>query len=163
MSSWMVSHDFEHDYVSESGTCLQNRSCDQKEALVTHYVGPKVHLPSSPTYVVLDTGRTRSMRNRSALQKLEAIAPQHGNDIKDFPCETRFKFADSGTSSVSESCVLTFPTFPPCRTQVDILETGDVPILLSLPQMKDSGMSLELHADGDLLTRPAFNMYRATP
>ena len=30
------------------------------------------------------------------------------------------------------SCLLHFPTIPPCSTKVDVLETRDVPFLLSL-------------------------------
>ena len=37
-----------------------------------------------------------------------------------------------------------FPTIPPCSTKVYVLETGDVPILFSLSQMKNLGMTIEL-------------------
>ena len=34
--------------------------------------------------------------------------------------------------------------------KVDVLETGDVPILFSLPQMKNLGVTIELDPKGDL-------------
>ena len=43
-----------------------------------------------------------------------------------------------------ESCIFHFPTIPPCSTKVDVLETGEVPILFSLSQMKNLGMTIEL-------------------
>ena len=41
-------------------------------------------------------------------------------------------FANSLTETCWESCVIKFPTTPPCSTRVDVFETGNVPILLSL-------------------------------
>ena len=37
-----------------------------------------------------------------------------------------------------------FPTIPPCSAKVDVLETGGVPILFSLSQMKNLGMTVGL-------------------
>ena len=55
--------------------------------------------------------------------------------------------------------VIHFPTTPPCATRVDVLETGDVPILSSLPQMKNLGTTIELDPIGDKTSCPAFGMY----
>ena len=48
-----------------------------------------------------------------------------------------------------ESCIIHFPTAPPCSTKVNVLETGDVPILFSLPQMKNVVMTTALDPKGD--------------
>ena len=40
-----------------------------------------------------------------------------------------------------------------------MLETGDVPILFSLSQMKNMGKTIELDPKGDKLTCPAFGLY----
>ena len=40
-----------------------------------------------------------------------------------------------------ESCIIHFPTAPPCSTKVDVLETGEVPIFFSFPQMRNLGMT----------------------
>ena len=48
-------------------------------------------------------------------------------------------FANSEGETCRENCLIHFPTTPPCSTRVDVLETGDVPILFSLLQMQKSG------------------------
>ena len=58
-------------------------------------------------------------------------------------------FANSETETCWESCIIHFPTTPPCSTRVDVLETCNVPILLSLPHMKNLGMTSELDPKGD--------------
>ena len=96
------------------------------------------------TYVVLDLGCTPSMASRRTINAFAREVPKHGITVTYRPCRTTFVFADSGKGTVNESCVLTFTTRPPCATQVDILEKGSVPILLSLPQMRNLGISLNL-------------------
>ena len=46
-----------------------------------------------------------------------------------------------------------------CSTKVDVLETGNVPILFSLPQMKILGMTVELDPKGDKIKCPTFGLY----
>ena len=54
---------------------------------------------------------------------------------------------------------------PPFSTKVDVLETSDVPILfsdtlsLSLSQVNNLGMTVELDPKGDKITCPAFGLY----
>ena len=57
-----------------------------------------------------------------------------------------------------ESCIIHFPTTPPCSTIVDVLETGNVPILFSLSQMKKLGMTMEFDPEGDKITCPALGL-----
>ena len=52
-----------------------------------------------------------------------------------------------------------FPTTPPCSTRVGVLETGDVPVLFSPPQVKNLGMTGELNPKGDKFTCAAFGLY----
>ena len=68
-------------------------------------------------------------------------------------------FAKSETETCWESCIIHFPTTPLCSTRVDVLETGDVPVLFSLPEMKNLEMTIELDPKGDKITCPAFGMY----
>ena len=51
------------------------------------------------------------------------------------------------------------PTKPPCSTRVDVLETGNVPFLFSLPQMKNLGTTVELDPKGDKITCQAFGLH----
>ena len=68
-------------------------------------------------------------------------------------------FANSETETGMESCIINFPTTPPCSTKVDVLGTGDVPILFSLSQMKNLGATTELDPKGDKITCLAFGLY----
>ena len=70
-----------------------------------------------------------------------------------------FVFANSGTETWRESCIIHFPITQLCSTRVDVLETGDVPILYSLPQMQNLGITLELAPKGAKITCPAFGLY----
>ena len=55
----------------------------------------------------------------------------------------------SEIESCCESCITQFPTKLSCSTRVDVLETGDVPILFSLPQMNNLGITIEFDPKGD--------------
>ena len=68
-------------------------------------------------------------------------------------------FANSETETCKESCIIHFPTNPPCSTKFDVLETGEVPILFSLSQMKNLGTTIELDPKRDKITCPAFGLY----
>ena len=95
-------------------------------------------------YVVLDLGCTKSMGSRRAVQAFEWQAWYHGITVSWKPCYTEMSFANSATE-ILEWCVdITFPTTPPVTTTVDVHESGDIPILMSLPQMMNLGFKLEL-------------------
>ena len=53
-------------------------------------------------------------------------------------------FANSEAETCRENCLVHFPTTPTCSTRVDVLETGDVPMLFFLLQMQNLGITLEL-------------------
>ena len=74
-------------------------------------------------------------------------------------CNESFVFANSETETCQESCIIHFPTTPPRSTRVDVLETGDVPILFSLLQMKNLGVTIELDPKGDKISCPAFDLH----
>ena len=79
----------------------------------------------NPTYVILDLGCTRSMASRAAITAFAREAPRYGIRMKMVKCLTHFIFADSRKETVKESCIISFPTEPPCKTQVDILVCTD--------------------------------------
>ena len=70
-----------------------------------------------------------------------------------------FVFAHSETATCVESCIIQFPTRPPFSTVVDVLETGDVPILFSRPRMRNLGMTIELDPQGIKITCSTFGLY----
>ena len=73
-------------------------------------------------------------------------------------CNKSIVFAISGTETCVESGIIHYPPTP-CLTVVDVVETSDVPILFSLPQMRNFGMTIELDPQGDEITCPAFGLY----
>ena len=104
-----------------------------------------LELAHHPTHVVLDLGCTRSIGSRTAIRRFSKYSLYCGITTEFCPCNKSFVFANSETETCRESCILHFPTIPPCSTRVDVLETGDGPILFSLPQMKNLGMTIELN------------------
>ena len=70
-----------------------------------------------------------------------------------------FVFANPEAETCRENCLIHFPSTPPCSTRVDVLETGDVPILFSLLQMQNLGIILELDPKVAKITCPAFGLY----
>ena len=74
------------------------------------------------------------------------------------PCCTKFSFADSQASRCYERLIIHYPTSPPCRTEVDTLEEGTVPILISLQQMRNLYMFFRHTPDCDYITCAAFGL-----
>ena len=118
-----------------------------------------LNLANHPTHVVLDLGCTRSIGSRSAIERFKKHAWYYRITTEFCRCNKSFVFANSETETCIESCIIHFPTTPPCSTKVDVLETGDVPILFSLSQMKNLGTTIELDPEANQITFPAFGMY----
>ena len=112
-----------------------------------------LNLANHPTHVVLDLGCTRSIGSRAAIETFKKHAWYYGIMMKFCRCNKSFVFPYSETETCMESCIIQFPTAPPCSTKVDVLETGDVPILFSLPQMRNLGTTIELDPKGAILAQ----------
>ena len=97
-----------------------------------------LNLARHPTHVVPDLGCTRSIGSRTAIRRFQKSALHYGITTEFFLCNKPFVFANSETETCLESRTIHFPTTPPCSTK-DVLETGDVPILFSLPKIKNLG------------------------
>ena len=117
------------------------------------------NLANHPTHVVLGLGCTRSVGSRAAVRRFQKHALYYGITTEFCRCNTSFVFANSETESCWENCIIHFPTTPPCSTGVDVLETGNVPISFSLPQMKNMGRTIELNPKGYKITCLAFGLY----
>ena len=99
-------------------------------------------LANHPTYVVLDLGCTRSIGSRTAIGRFQMHALYYGISTEACPCDKSSVFAHFETGTCLESCIIHLPTTPPCSTRVDVLETGNAPILFSLHQMHKLGLHL---------------------
>ena len=119
----------------------------------------RLNLDYHPTRVVLDLGCTRSVGSRSAIKRYQKHAWYHGITTEFCRCNRSFLSANSETETCLESCIVDFPKAPTCSTTVDVLETGDVPILFSLPQMRNLSVTVEPGPQGDKITCPAFGLF----
>ena len=120
-------------------------------------MAPIIKQAEHPTHVILDNGCTKSMGSWYA----KAIEPYpHRMKYEYIPCNTRFTFANGQTSKVDWTLRLFFNTSPPMVTNIDILEQGQVPILLSIDQMRNLHMTTEHTPQCDKITRKAFGMIR---
>ena len=118
-----------------------------------------LNLANHPTHVVLDLCCSRSIGSRSATRRFQKHVLYYGITTEFCPCNKSFVFADSETGTSLERCIIHFPTTPPCSTRVDLLETGNMPILFSQYQMKNLGMTIELDPRWDKITCTAFGSY----
>ena len=80
---------------------------------------------------------TRSIGSRTAIRRFQKYALFYGITTEFCRCNKSFVSANSETETCWKSGIIHFPTTPPCFTRVDVHETGDVPILFSLSQMKN--------------------------
>ena len=65
---------------------------------------------------------------RAAIESFKRHAWYCGITTEFCRCNKSFEFANSETETCKESCIIHFPTIPPCSTKVDVPEISDVPI-----------------------------------
>ena len=96
-----------------------------------------------PTVAILDLGRTRAMGSRNAI-----IVDKHdcGLWYKIEETSSRFFFANSQQTKGIEKLVIHVYDKPwnVHTTEFDIVEEGNVPLLMSLPQMRNLGFQFKL-------------------
>ena len=101
--------------------------------LATKLMAPVISPQHNPTYAILDNGCTRSMGSWHAIQRCtQAIEPM--KDLISYqyiPAETKFTCQDKldVASPISHNSSMQY--------QLDVLEQGTVPILLSISQMRN--------------------------
>ena len=135
-----------------------------QQALLCEYVD----LGSNPTYVIVDSGCTRAMGSRFAIDRLVQACQRHPKrDLIWFstqPCTSKFSCANGEQSTVKERLVIHFRNDYAqngwITTCVDILDTGKVLILFSVEQMRNLRMNIEHTPVGEFLTCPLFGMQR---
>ena len=135
-----------------------------QQALLCEYVD----LCSHPTYVILDSGCTRAMGSRFAIDRLVQACQQHPKRdhiwFSKQPCSSKFSFANGEQSTVKERLVIHFRNDRAqtgwITTCVDTLDKGKVPILFSVEQMRNLRMNIEHTPVGEFMTCPLFGMQR---
>ena len=102
------------------------------------------------------------MGSRPAIHAFCSACVDYGMWTEFLPTHSYFSFANSNTTHVWEKCRVWFPTKPPFSTDIEICEEGNVPILMSLPQMRNLRLDIELSPEAVLLTCAALG-YKQTP
>ena len=136
-----------HSNVTQVTEYAWNQFDRAKEAWL-----PAISVQQNPTYVVLDIGCTKPMGSRPAIMAFAKAAKPYGIECEFLPTYAEFSFANSDTHAVYEKCRIWFPTTPWSYTDVDVLDKGSVPILLSLGQMRNLWFKLDMSPFAVLLT-----------
>ena len=101
-----------------------------------------------PTVAILDLGCTRAMGSRKAVNAFCDYVDNHdcGLWYKIEPTSSRFFFANSQQTKCTEKLVIHMydKSWSVHTTEFDIVEEGNVPLLMSLPQMRNLGFQSEL-------------------
>ena len=105
-----------------------------------------------PTVCILDLGCTRAMGSRKAVYAFCRYVDSHPNSglwYEIQPTSSRLFFANSQQSKCTEKIVIFMYDhgWSTQFTQFGIVEAGDVPLLMSLPQMRNLGFQFELTPD----------------
>ena len=99
------------------------------------------------------------MGSRVAANRFIKAAPYYGITVESLPTDS-VNFANSQTTICKERMRIWLPTNPPIATDFDIIEEGNVPLLLSLPQMRNLRFTIELSPEAVYLRSPAFGNKR---
>ena len=101
-----------------------------------------------PTVAILDLGCTRAMGSRNAVNAFCDYVDKHdcGLWYKIEETSSRFFFANSQQTKCTEKLVIHMydKAWSVHTTEFDIVEEGSVPLLTSLPQMRNLGFQFEL-------------------
>ena len=101
-----------------------------------------------PTVAILDLGCTRAMGSRNAVNAFCDYVDKNdcGLWYKIEPTSSRFFFANSQQTKCTEKLVIHMydKSWSVHTTEFDIVEEGNVPLLMSLPQMRNLGFQFEL-------------------
>ena len=101
-----------------------------------------------PIVAILDLGCTRAMGSRNAVNAFCDYVDNNdcGLWYKIEPTSSRFFFANSQQTKCTEKLVIHMydKSWSVHTTEFDIVEEGNVPLLMSLPQMRNLGFQFEL-------------------
>ena len=119
---------------------LENISCDHEWCLKgTKGIQEEVE---DGTSMILDTGCTKAMCSRHAYLLMRQGLSEDRVEL--LPDSSTFNFANGQKALAREKCRIWFSYEPPLFTDFSIIDEGKVPFLMSLPQMKNLGVSLDL-------------------
>eukprot|EP00439_Symbiodinium_sp_Y106_P009373 s8927_g1.t1 len=147
---------FFSEYINPLNFSLMATEDKTEEAFISQ--------PLTPTAMVLDLGCTRAMASRVAAQDLMKFCDDNPNcGIWYTIAETtsQFTFANSESTKCQQKLVIYMydREYTVQSTEFDIVEQGYVPILMSLPQMRNLRFQFELHPEQALISSPVLGIW----
>ena len=117
----------------------------------------------TPTSMVLDLGCTRAMTSWRAAKDLMEFCdknPDCGLWYRLDQTTSQFTFANSESASCKQKIVVCMydVDYAVQSTEFDIVEQGEVPTLMSLPQMRNLRFQFDLHPDKAYLSSPVLGI-----
>ena len=94
------------------------------------------------------------MGSRVAIDAFCTATKHKGFWFEKLPSQQRIGFANSSQDTCSKKLRVWFPTEPPTSTCFEILDKGDIPLLMSLGQMMNLKFNLACSPEGINLTSP---------
>ena len=121
----------------------------------------------TPTSMVLDLGCTRAMTSWRAAKDLMEFCdknPDCGLWYRLDQTTSQFTFANSESASCKQKIVVCMydVDYAVQSTEFDIVEQGEVPTLMSLPQMRNLRFQFDLHPDKAYLSSPVLGIKNMT-
>ena len=117
-----------------------------------------------PTVAILDLGCTRVLSSRNAINAFCEYVDKHGCGLwyKIEPTSSRFFFENSQQTKCAEKLVIHMydKAWSVHTTEFDIVEEGNVPLLMSLPQMRNLGFHFELSPQQSFLNCTRLGMWK---
>ena len=139
---------------------------EQDSAMKVEEEGIAFHTENQmpPTVAILDLGCTRAMGSRNAINAFCDYVDTHdcGLWYKIEPTSSRFFFANSQQTRCTEKLVVHMydKAWSVHTTEFDIVEEGNVPLLMSLPQMRNLGFQFELSPQQSFLNCTRLGMWK---
>ena len=121
----------------------------------------------TPTSMVLDLGCTRAMTSWRAAKDLMEFCDQNpdcGLWYRLDQTTSQFTYANSESASCKQKIVVCMydVDYAVQSTEFDIVEQGEVPTLMSLPQMRNLRFQFDLHPDKAYLSSPVLGIKNMT-
>ena len=157
--STKVGDSSQEEKPSQYESSQQSEESSEKDRAFSFHTNPvdacetglAFHMENSapPTVCILDLCCTRAMGSRKAVDSFCRYVDSHPNSglwYEIHPTSSRFFFAHSQQSKCTEKIFIFMHGhgWNSQFTEFDIVEEGDVPLLMSLPQMRNLGFQFEL-------------------
>ena len=144
----MIEGEHQQEEPESSGCAFLGQELDSAMKVEEEGVAFHTENQMPPTVAILDLGSTRAMGSRNAINAFCEYVDKHdcGLWYKIEPTSSRSFFANSQQTKCTEKLAIQMydKAWNVQSTEFDIVEEGNVPLLISLPQMRNLGFQFEL-------------------